>query len=153
MLTHLPKPEQLLARAMDALAPGGLLVVEDIDFGGHFCDPPCPAFERYRELYAAAAQKRGADAFIGRKLVRLLETAGFLDVGSSLAQPYGRSGDVKQIASLTFAAISDAVVASKLATAEEVAAIKAELQAFAARPDTTLSLPRIFQAWGRKAMI
>ena len=150
VLTHLAKPEDLLARAMDALTPGGLLVVEDIDFGGHFCDPHCPAFYRYSELYAAAAQLRGADAFIGSKLVRMLDEAGFTAVGSSLVQPYGRSGEVKQISSLTFAAISDAVVASKLATAEEVAAIKAELQAFAARPDTTLALPRIFQAWGRK---
>ena len=94
--------------------------------------------------------QRGADAFIGRRLTRMLDTAGFADVDSSLVQPYGRSGEIKQISSLTFAAISDAVVASKLATAEEVARLKAELQAFAARPDTTLALPRIFQAWGRK---
>jgi ubiquinone/menaquinone biosynthesis C-methylase UbiE len=150
VLTHLPEPEALLARAMDALAPGGFLVVEDIDYAGHFCDPPCPAFERNRDLYIVAAQKRGADPFIGRRLVRLLETAGFADVDSSLVQPYGRTGDVKRIASLTFAAISDSLVSSGVATAEEVAQISAELQDFAARPDTTLSLPRIFQAWGRK---
>jgi hypothetical protein len=51
---------------------------------------------------------------------------------------------------MTLAAIGDAVVASELATAREIASVKAELRAFAARPDATLSLPRIFQAWGRK---
>jgi len=132
------------------MRPGGTIVVEDIDFGGHFCDPHCDAFYRYTELYVAAAKLRGVDAFIGRRLTRLLDGAGFADVGSSLVQPYGRSGDVKQVSSLTLAAIGDAIVAAKLATAEEIATLKLELLAFAARPDTTLAFPRIFQAWGRK---
>ena len=36
-----------------------------------------------------------------------------------------------------------------LATEAETKAIAAELEAFAMRPDTLISLPRIFQAWGR----
>ncbi|MEW9834994.1 methyltransferase domain-containing protein [Mesorhizobium marinum] len=150
VLTHLAEPDALLRHALEALEPGGTIVVEDIDFGGLFCDPASEAFDRSNELYVAAARLRGGDAFIGRRLARLLEDAGFAGVGSSLVQPYGRSGDVKQISSLTFAAISDAVIASNLATAGEVAAIRMALQAFAARPDTTLSMPRIFQAWGNK---
>jgi ubiquinone/menaquinone biosynthesis C-methylase UbiE len=62
VMTHLPVPEALLFRAMEALSPGGTIVVEDVDFGGHFCDPPCPAFSRYSELYVEAARQRGADA-------------------------------------------------------------------------------------------
>jgi SAM-dependent methyltransferase len=150
VLTHLMQPEALLVRAMEALSPGGTIVVEDIDFAGHFCDPHCAAFFRFTELYAEAARRRGADAFIGRRLTRILDTAGFADVGSSLVQPYGRTGDIKEVTLMTLAAISDAVVASELATAQEIANLKAELQAFVARPDATLSLPRIFQAWGRK---
>lgn len=150
VLTHLTQPEALLARALDAMQPGGTIVVEDIDFGGMFCDPPNDAYQRSNELYVAAAKLRGVDAFIGRRLARMLGAAGFVGVDSSLIQPHGRSGEVKQISSLTFAAISDAVIASNLATSAEVAAIKTELQAFAARPDSTLALPRIFQAWGRK---
>jgi ubiquinone/menaquinone biosynthesis C-methylase UbiE len=150
VLTHLPVPEALLFRAMEALPPGGTIVVEDIDFDGHFCDPHNDAFFRFTELYVAAANRRGADAFIGRRLARMLDTAGFTDVGSSLVQPFGRTGDVNEVTLMTLAAISDAVVASELATAQEMADLKAELQAFTARPDTTVSLPRIFQAWGRK---
>ena len=150
VLTHLPVPEALLYRAMEALSPGGTIVVEDIDFDGHFCDPHSDAFFRFTELYVAAAKRRGADAFIGRRLARMLDTAGFADVGSSLVQPFGRTGDVKEVTLMTLAAISDAVVASELATAEEMADLKAELQAFVVRPDTVVSLPRIFQAWGRK---
>ena len=73
VLTHLPKPEDCWRERWQALAPGGLIVVEDIDYDGHFCDPPCQAFDRYAELYVAAAQQRGADPFIGRRLARLLE--------------------------------------------------------------------------------
>nr|AGD93230.1 hypothetical protein orf211 [uncultured bacterium] len=150
VLTHLTEPEALLARALEAMQSGGTIVVEDIDFAGHFCDPHNDAFFRFTELYVAAAKRRGADAFIGRRLARMLDTAGFADVGSSLVQPYGRTDDVKEVTLMTLAAISDAVVASELATIKEMAELKAELHAFTARPDTTVSLPRIFQAWGRK---
>ena len=115
-----------------------------------FTDPPCPAYDRYGELYVALAQKRGGDPFIGRKLLRLLENAGLSDVGASMVQPFGRSGDIKQVTSLTLAAISDALETSGVASADEVSRIAAEMAAFAERPDTTMSLPRIFQAWGRK---
>jgi SAM-dependent methyltransferase len=150
VLTHLAKPQDMLALAWQALAPGGVIIVEDIDYAGKFCEPPCPAYDRQAELYIAAAQKRGGDPFIGRRLVRLLEDAGLSGVDTSLVQPFGRSGDVKQVASLTFAAISDSLVAQGIASAEEVASVASELAAFAERPDATMSLPRIFQAWGRK---
>jgi SAM-dependent methyltransferase len=150
VLTHLAKPQDMLAQARHALAPGGLLVVEDIDYAGKFCEPPCPAFDRHVELYVAAAQKRGGNPFIGRRLVRLLDDAGFSGVDTSMVQPFGRSGEVKQIASLTFAAISGSLVAQGIASAEEVASVAKGLAAFAERPDATMSLPRIFQAWGRK---
>ncbi len=151
VLTHLVRPRDMLARAWDALAPGGLLVVEDIDYAGQFSDPPCPALERHRELYVAAAQGRGADPFIGRRLARLLDDAGFDGVGASLVQPFGRDGEVKKIPLLTFAAITETVVAAGLASTREIDGLMAELEAFAAQPETTMSMPRIFQAWGRKS--
>jgi ubiquinone/menaquinone biosynthesis C-methylase UbiE len=151
VLTHLKRPEDMLARAMEALKPNGVLVVEDIDYGGPFCDPPSEAAERYWQLYVAAAQARGGDPFIGRRLVRLLEGAGFADVEADLVQPFGRSGDIKQIWPLTLAAIADTIVAAGVATKGAVERIATDLAAYAARPDTTMSTPRIFQAWGRKA--
>ena len=150
ILTHLTDPALMLRRAMDALSPGGRIAVEDIDMGGYFCDPPSSAFERSRELYIEAAKGRGADPFIGRRLWRLLREAGFAEVQSALIQPYGQAGDAKQMAALTFAAIADGVVASRLASREEVAEIAAELDAFTARPDTTISMPQIFQVWATR---
>jgi hypothetical protein len=140
----------LLQRAKDALGPGGHILVEDIDIAGYFCEPDCPAFDRSNELYIAAAQGRGCDPFIGRRLSKHLEAAGFDDVGTGVVQPFGREGDAKQIAALTFAAVSGGIVAQGLATQAEADSIQAELDAFTARPDTTFSLPRIFRAWGRR---
>src|SRR5438105_4775911 len=51
LLTHLARPEDALARMRQAARPGGLVVVEDVDFTGHFCYPACAAFERYVTLY------------------------------------------------------------------------------------------------------
>jgi SAM-dependent methyltransferase len=149
VLMHLTEPERMLARAREALRPGGVLVVEDIDYGGEFCDPPCPAFDRYSELFVQAAQRRGADPFIGRKLVRLVRNAGFASVDSLLVQPYGSSGDVKHVQFLTFLAIRGALLESGMADAAEIAEIARELQVFAECTQTTLGWPRIFQVWGR----
>ena len=89
VLTHLARPQDMLAQAWQALAPGGVLIVEDIDYDGKFTDPPCPAYDRYGEIYIALAQKRGGDPFIGRKLVRLLEDAG---LAASIPPWCSRSG-------------------------------------------------------------
>jgi ubiquinone/menaquinone biosynthesis C-methylase UbiE len=149
VLLHLTDPQRMLARARQALRPGGVLVIEDIDHGGEFCDPPCPAFERYHELFVRTAQSRGADPFFGRKVARLLRDAGFASVDSALVQPYGCSGDVKRGHILLFLSIREALLQSGLADAAEIAEIVRELQAFTDSPQTTLGWPRIFQVWGR----
>lgn len=150
VLTHLAEPQAALARARDSLAPGGVVALVDIDTRGRFCDPPSAAFDRFHELYDAVARRNGGDPAIGARLGRLLEAAGFVGVEVDLAQPFGRSADVKAIAPLTLAGVAEAVTAAGLATATEIAALAAELEAFAARPEATVSLPRIFLARGRK---
>ena len=52
VLTHLTDPAGALANLSSKLVPGGALVVEDIDFTGHFCHPDSPAFRRYVEWYS-----------------------------------------------------------------------------------------------------
>jgi len=43
LLTHLPDVPGALSRMRQALKPGGVLIVEDIDFTGSFCYPACDA--------------------------------------------------------------------------------------------------------------
>jgi ubiquinone/menaquinone biosynthesis C-methylase UbiE len=148
VLTHLPNPNEMLARAREALRPGGAIIVTEVDLGGQFCDPPCAAFDRYGELYVEAARRRREDPFIGRSLVRLLERAGFMNVDTKLVQPFARSGELKEVAAQTLAAISESLITALVATREEVEHLTKELREFADRPDTFMSFPRIFQAWG-----
>jgi hypothetical protein len=68
-----------------------------------------------------------------------------------IVQPSGFEGEVKSLVPMTMDAISGSVVQAGLATEQEVAATVAELEAFAERDDTILGVPRIVQAWGRRA--
>jgi ubiquinone/menaquinone biosynthesis C-methylase UbiE len=72
ILTHLADPARALEKVRQALHPGGVLVVEDVDFRGHFSYPESSAFSRYVELYTKTAQQRGADPNIGPRLPGLL---------------------------------------------------------------------------------
>jgi ubiquinone/menaquinone biosynthesis C-methylase UbiE len=150
ILTHLSDPAALLTLARDRLTPGGAILVEDIDHEGRFWDPPSPALDRASELYKAVARRNGGDPLIGRRLGRLLEAAGFSEVETALVQPYGVRGDAKRTAVLTFTATKDAMLRAGLGSAKEIDDLEAELEAFTQRSDTTISMPRIFQAWGRR---
>ena len=51
LLTHLPDPAAALHRMVKSTRPGGVVVVEDIDYSGAFSYPRCPALERHVTLY------------------------------------------------------------------------------------------------------
>lgn len=148
VLTHLTDPALALKHIRAALRPGGIAVLEDIDFSGYFCYPDCAALWRYVNLYVETTRRRGVDANIGPRLPSLLVRAGFENIQVNIVQPSGSAGEVKLISPLTMENIADAVIAESLATAEEVEHIVADLYAFANTPGTLGSTPRIFEAWG-----
>ncbi|HZV07514.1 MAG TPA: class I SAM-dependent methyltransferase [Gemmataceae bacterium] len=151
LLTHLAQPAESLQRMVRAVQPGGLVIVEDIEFAAHFCHPPCPAFSQYVDLYQEAVKRKGGDPNIGPRLVSLFLDSGLDDVQLEVVQPTFRNGPGKRIASITMAHIQEAVVQQGLASATEVEDIVANLDQFTADCRTILSFPRIFQVWGRKA--
>jgi hypothetical protein len=82
--------------------------------------------------------------------VSLFLDSGLDEVHLEVVQPTFRSGPGKHIASITLEHIQEAVVQEGLASAQEVERIVADLDQFTADPRTILSMPRIFQVWGRK---
>jgi SAM-dependent methyltransferase len=150
LLTHLPDPAATLLHLFAQLAPGGVLVVEDIDFTGHSCHPDSPAFWRYVTWYTESAQARGVDPNIGPRLPSLLRSCGLEVLGMNVVQPAGFAGEAKLVSPLTLEAITDAVLASAVCTADELEQAVDELYAFARQPDTVLSMPRVVQAWGQR---
>jgi len=149
LLTHLPRRERGLQGVLRALRPGGVMVVEEIDFAGHFCYPDCPALWRYVELYQQVVASRGGDALLGPKLPLMLKEAGVQDVQVDVAQPTFLEGPGKLIPAITLERTADSIRAAGLASAEELARLAAELHAAAADPRQLLSMPRVVQVWGR----
>ncbi|MBV9034185.1 MAG: methyltransferase domain-containing protein [Acidobacteriaceae bacterium] len=148
LLTHLPHPEHALARMHRVLRPGGILIVQDIDFRGYFSEPDSPAFWRYVDLHIRAMQRRGGDPNIGLRLPALLEAAGFADVQMNLVQPAATRGEVKLITPITMENIADAVESEGLATRAELERLTDELYEFAHMPGTIGCIPRVIEAWG-----
>ena len=151
VLTHLVDPARGLSALVARLAPGGMIVIEDIDFTGHFCFPESAAFDRYVELYSKAVESRGCDPNIGPRLPSLMGAAGLRDIGMNVVQPAGISGEVKLMGPITLEAIANAVLKAGLATHDELNKTVDDLYAFAATEGTLLSIPRIIQSWGRRA--
>jgi len=150
LLTHLPQPEKALECIVRATKPGGVVVVEDIQFTGHFAHPACPAFERYVSLYQELVRQKGGDPNIGPRLPEMFLEAGLMDVAFEVIQPSYQAGLGKRLAEVTMEHIHEAVVAAGLASDQEVNVIIAGIKAFADDPKTILSLPRIFQVTGKK---
>jgi SAM-dependent methyltransferase len=151
LLTHLREPGQALRRLAELLVPGGLLVVEDIDYRGHFVHPPSVAFDAYVELYRRTAQARGADPDIGPRLPGLLEEAGIGPAQLNVVQPTAMRGEEKLISAITMEAIADSVLQAGFATRAEVEEIVDELYQLGRDETTVMGTVRVVQAWGRKA--
>jgi len=150
VLTHLSDPDSVVGSIHRLLKPGGLVILEDIDFSGHFVYPESRAFNRYHELYCAVVQKRGGNPNIGPQLPLMLRQSGFEDIQVSVVQPMGLEGEVKVITPLTLENIADAVIKEELATREEISDLVRDLYDFVADPETLAGTPRVVQTWGRR---
>ncbi len=149
LLSHSPEPEHLVERMVRAARPGATIVVEDVDFPGHICHPPSPAFDRYLELYQALIREMGGDPAIGPRLLQLLRVAGVEGLHVDVVQPTFLDGEGKRVAQVTMEHVREAVVRAGLAPHAEVNAIIMELDEIARDWRTVISLPRVFQVWGR----
>ncbi|MCB9291152.1 MAG: methyltransferase domain-containing protein [Lewinellaceae bacterium] len=150
LLTHLADPGALCRKIYEMLKPGGRILLEDIDFTGHFCYPACQAFDDYVALYTAAVQQKGADPNIGPRLPIIARQAGFKEIQFNVVQPVFKTGEGKQMSSLTLENIADTLIRNQLASSKTVEACLAELRAFEQDENTLISLPRIFQVWAVK---
>lgn len=148
LLSHLTDPDLILKSIVKSLAPGGQLLVEDVDFGSTVCDPKSWAFDLYLDLYKRAAQKRGVDPEIGAKLGERMTLAGFNIAGISEVHPLGRERDIKLTSALTLNGIADSVVADGLVSADLLASAIDELHRLADDMTTVMSTPRIVQICG-----
>jgi ubiquinone/menaquinone biosynthesis C-methylase UbiE len=150
VLQHLSRPVDVLRAMWAAVRVGGVIVVEDADFEGSFCDPPHDGFDFWVEAYQRVLERRGGDPLTGRKLHRYFRGAGIPEPDVAVVQRVDRIGEAKTLPYSTVDATADAIVGEGVATAAEVQTALESLAEFGADPHSLCGSPRVFQAWVRR---
>jgi SAM-dependent methyltransferase len=150
LLTHLADPQATLTRMVDAVRPGGVVVVEDMQHSAVFAHPPCPAVDRYLALYDEVVRVRGGDPDIGPALPAMFRQAGLGEIGLHLAQPAFLAGAAKRIHLSTLENVAAALLSTGVATAEEIAWVADGMGVCADAPSSIVGFPRVFGVHGHR---
>jgi SAM-dependent methyltransferase len=157
LLEHLPERRAVLDKLVDALDPGGWLLVEDVDVSGpvhlassrQFASPA--RFGRVGRRVTRAAQSLaaavGADFEFGRDLPTHLVDAGLQEIGAEMYSRLVRGGSaMSRFPALTFRRVGPTLVAKGLVSQRDMD------WWIAAWDDPTsmmFSLPMV-SAWGQR---
>lgn len=151
LLSHLSDPLRVLTNMIRSTRPGGKIIVEDVQFSGHFCYPQCPAFDAYLNYYNTAAINNGQNPEMGIALAELFHSAGIDTLKLDTVQPSFTKGAGKRMACITLEKIKPMVIKQGLASEETINRVLNELEAFTQNEQTLMSLPRIFRVVGYKS--
>lgn len=153
LLVHLPRRAEVLASLVEALRPGGWLVIEDADtalqplacpdeFG-----PEQRLANRVQAAFRSLLASRGADLAFGRTLPRLLREAGLDDVRADGFFPF--STPVRQVLqAATVRQVRDGLLAAGQVSEAEIEQHLADL----ATGQLDLATAPLISAWGRKPL-
>ncbi len=153
VLMHVPQRHHALERIVQALKPGGWVVIED--FEARLFDLTIPTADvveaarcsKMLDALAELMEERGFEREWPRGLYRRLKAAGLTDVGMEghVAVREGGSPGAALLAA-NFAQVRNQAVAKGHVTDAEVNAVLAHLN----EPDFALFSPVMFTAWGRR---
>ena len=145
---QLKDPLSMLQKVFNSLKPGGLAMIEELDFSKIQCFPNSYAFDRFVELYIEVVKRQGADPNIGKRLYPLYQQASFKNCQVQLVRPKFLTGKNKRITSLTLESISTILEKENLASQVELQALLSEIKSFEAQENTMITLPGIYQVSG-----
>ncbi len=150
LLSHVADPQRVLTDLAAATAPGGTVIVEDVDFTGAFCYPHNDAYTRSVQLYQQTVRRRGGNPDIGPALPGMLRAAGLQDVRVRVVQPASLDGGAKVMCLVTLERTAAAVTAEGIAPVEEVESVLAGLRTLVTDRTSLVCTPRIVQAVGTR---
>jgi SAM-dependent methyltransferase len=147
LMCHISQPAKSLREMRALLKPDGILVCEDHDDGGIFSEPPTRAYRRLVEISDAVNRARGLDSYIGLKLPRLIREAGFGKPEVVVKQIAELRGPRKLFWEITLREAAPAILASGVATKEELDTVCSEIRAVAEDETALVMLARVPQVW------
>ncbi len=152
LLEHLPERDNVLRRLADAVAPGGWLVIEAIDFASEAPDPGLDAadaalFERWHAAQVRHLAEHGFDHTFARGLARRLRTLGLGEVRTDgRASTWWGGSAGADVWRLSVAQLRGAMRANGLLGPADADA----LEALFCEPGFAATSPLVVAAWGRK---
>lgn len=150
VLVNVADPAAVVAEAVRVVRPGGLVVLQEVDWLSWQCEPPHPAWEELRSLLHRLWASRGFDPCIGRRLPRLLTDAGVVDVRATGHAGIDGGDEPYQRLITTFAErFAPLLVDLGLVERTHLAALVGQLDRHLATPGTVAVRAMTVQAWGR----
>jgi SAM-dependent methyltransferase len=150
VLIHLPDRQVALRRMIEALKPGGWIVIEEFDALTFLSDPSISPGEvnlRVRRAFDEALTARGVDLHCGRLLAHELKANGLVQVGVDAAVSlWGGKSIGTKLLKLHFEEMREPMISSGLISQEE---FEADLKRID-EEDFLMPSPMMWTAWGRK---
>ena len=157
LLFHLPDREDVLRRQLEALCPGGNMVVIEYDIGAMRAEPEAPLVDAVRRWIEAAFRSAGADPRIGTQTGQLLRRTGFADVSTLGVQAYFAPSD--PIGPLLCAGVTRSlapqIVAHGIADEAELGleTLQERIAEQVSALDAVIMPPTVVGAWGTRPPI
>lgn len=152
VLVHVPGRLEALRKMVRALRPGGRLLLEDFD-GGLIAPAsldPRTAGEhlanKVRAAFIALLEAGGVDLEFGRKLPRLLEDEGLVDIGADGHLTVRGGEALRLMEAANTLQVREPMVAQGLVSKSELAHYLELLHT----SDLELATPPLISAWGRR---
>jgi SAM-dependent methyltransferase len=147
LIEHLPQRDQVLDRLVEALAPGGWLLIEDYDWTSFDVDPPSETITRVTEAVIAIMVSAGFEPRFGRRVLRGFLERGLVEAGAEartlLLNP---SHPGSAFYRLSLMSLRDAVIARGQVTEAEVDEVLSSID----DDSRWLVTPAMFATWGRR---
>jgi SAM-dependent methyltransferase len=147
LLEHLPERDLTLKRLVAALAPGGVLLLEDFDWSS-MVPRPGPGAEVFERVCAALLELMEANGYtpwFGRRLPGLLADAGLERLGAEGRTLIGLPGTATAVwFPLNFESVRDGLVGRGAVTEAELD----EMVALCSTPGFSWQYPLLVAAWG-----
>ena len=139
---HLSEPVKAMSELGRVAKKGGIVGITRTDWSASLFAPPCPAAERFIELFQHGFTTQGATMFGGKDLPRLLQEAGLtveelvITFSNAYMPEPGNPMVAGWAAWIENLPLFDSVIAEGLTTRDELDAMCAEMREWAAQSDT-----------------